>query len=344
MLRMKYAAVGIWVAAVAVAGLSPCAALPLGTGARYTLGEYREEQPFELHFTWSLAEPMNHLRVLGLPQGAALQDAAPEAPLVHLRADRERKALTLEFEQGRAPMQSGQRGRYSPGSLLAARQGSAPEWRAELLSSFERRQPGGKRHTIRRILLSAEQRGAHGSTVYLQLLEVDATLGSVDLLPCGGATPARYAALRPVQDYSSAAPSGLPEKYNGPPLRRDMLRLLYAMAALDSPSMAAQGAPEIAAFAWQLAARVPMPHSPWPHCWGGAAEDAREIARRLTPTLVFLQENDCFGCQALADFINSPLFARIFGESFTEPPAAPVQEEPILYETTTNTSPESDKH
>ena len=332
-----------WVARLGVAalglgwGLSPCVALPLGSVQRSKLGEYHEELPFELHFTWALAQPMNNLRVLGAPRGAALQDFAPEPVLVHLRGSRaDGGELSAEFEPRRAGVQSGQRPPHGAARLATQGQGgSAATYRAELLRQFDRRQPSGKRHCIRHILLSCEQTSPQGNTVYLQLLEVDATLGSADLIPCG-ATPPRYAALLPTTDYRSSAPTGLPEKYNGSPLRRDMLRLLYAMAAVDSPTMAAKGTPEIAAFAWQLAARAPMPNTPWPDCWGDAAQDARTIARHLTPTLLYFHENDCFGCQELADFINSPNFARIFGENFTEHPPMPDdarQDKPIEYTT-----------
>lgn len=329
--------VGRMLAAV-VGALALCSALPLSSATRCELGECSElTAPFEVHFSWTLAQPMNHLRVLGAAPEKDMASISPEAVQVHLttRESNVGKQLVAEFEPERTALQGGQPSAYSPDRLVATRQGAKPLYHAELLGQVERRQPNGKRHTIRYILLSCELQDARGSVVYLQRLEVDAGLGSVDAVPCG-ATPHRYAALLPVRDYRSSAPTGLPEKYNGSPLRQDMLRLLYAMAAIDSPHMAATGTPEIAAFAWQLAARAPLPHSPWPDCWGDAAEDARSIARILTPTLVYFHENDCFDCQQLADFINSPLFARIFGESFTAEEGAPgehVQEEPIQYST-----------
>ena len=319
-------------------------ALPLSNGARCELGEYTEAAPFEAHFRWQLAEPMNHLRVLGAPAQKAISSLAPEAPEVHLRTEGEPRKLIVEFEPRRAALPGGQLGAAGPGRFVAAQQ--APVFRAELLSRFERRQPSGKTHTIRHILLCCEQPGPHGNIVYLQTLEVDAELGSVDIIPCG-ATPPRYAALLPARDYHSAAPTGLPEKFNGSPLRRDMLRLLYSMAAINSPAMAQAATPQIYAFAWQLAGRAPRPGSPWPACWGDDAENARLAARYLTPTLVYLQENDCFGCQALADFINNALFSRIFGETFTDTthmPEAPLQETPIKYIKVKANEQEDNKH
>lgn len=324
--------------------LSACAgmlclvsALPLGNSSRFPLGELSpgETAPFAASFTWSFAQPFNHMRVLGSPAEAELKAMSNKAIQVRLHTEGGQLTAELDHAANRPSMQSRSQLPGGAVSIGNARQDKSPIYRAELLRSFERRQPTGKRHTIRHVLLSCElpAEADHTPTVFLLQLEVDTTLGSVDTMPCS--TPARYAAmLLPSRDYQSAAPTGMPEKYNGSPLRRDMLRLLYAMAAIDSPQLAEAAARELAPYAWKLAARAPEPHTPWPGCWGDTAEDAREIARRLTPTLVHLQENDCFDSQALADFINSPLFARIFGESFAENtymPGEKVQEEPIEY-------------
>lgn len=276
---------------------------------RFDLGALTEAEAattpaFSCRFTWSPADPLNYMRVL-------TPDDTQEPP-------------------GSEVALSAQAGRLVADITHAKAAGStAPTYRAELVRAFERRQPNGKRHMLRHILLSCEQVRADASrTVYLQQLEVDTTLGSIDPIPCQ--TPARYAKLY-AQDISSLAPTELPEKINGSPLRRDMLRLLYALAAIDTPEVAKIAAAELSAYAWQLAGKAPMPRSPWPHCWGEAADDAREIAQRLTPTLVYLQENDCFESGELAAFINSPVFSRIYGESFTHMPNEPVQETPIEY-------------
>lgn len=306
-------------------------ATPLDTGKRvYTLGgaapaeleaKAAEQSGLSLRFVWSLSEPTNYLRVLG---GGELPASMPD-PAVHLYAEGEQ--ITAEIDAARART-SVQVGASKPSFDLHSRQ--APQWKAELLRAFERRQPNGQKHMIRHVLLSCEWSDEHGAPlIILQQFEVDLTLGSVDAMPCS--PPPRWAHL-PAKDYHSMQPGRLPEKINGSPIRREMLRLLYALAAIDSPVMAAQAAPQITAFAWRLAAKAPAPHAPWPRCWDAETEDAQEIARRITPTLVYLQQNECFECSELAAFINSPTFSRIFGERFTHMPGEPVQEEPISYQ------------
>ena len=46
------------------------------------------------------------------------------------------------------------------------------------------------------------------------------------------------------------------------------------------------------------------------------------------PTLLFLQRNACFDSQALADFINSEDFGRIFGVSFADVKLSDPEAEP----------------
>ena len=288
--------------------------------AHFSLGELTpaESAPFTAHFTWPLTEPLNHMRVLG--PGELTEAALPAAlysPQISLRATHNQLQLTIEHPQERSD----------------APEHTRPTYQAELLRTFERRQPNGRRHTIRHILLSCHKPATapgDSPTIFLQQLELDVTMGSIDLIPC--TTPAPDKDL-PARDYHSIAPTGLPEKINGAPLRRDMLRLLYAIAAIDTPQLAQYAARELSAFAWQLAAATPAAHEPWPRCWGDAADDAAEISRRLIPTLIYLQENNCFESAELADFINSPLFSRIFGDNFAHAPTddTPVPESPIEY-------------
>lgn len=331
MQRMKKRHMSAVGKALSVLGLMLCltSALSLGNGERFELGKLAPQesvQPYIAHFTWDLSRPMNHMRVLGTGEltDPALQTGAFCTEVTLRTLDGQ---LVAEMKHSSASPQYGVVHPY-----LTDKQ--APTWRAELLRAFERKQPNGQRHIIRHVLLICEKPGRDAQTpptVFLQQLEVDATLGSVDAMPC--TPPARYAQL-PGRDYYSAAPTGLPEKINGSSPRREMLQLLYALAAIDSPEMAALAAQELGPFAWKLAAKAPAPRKPWPHCWGDAAEDAKSIALKLTATLVFLQENQCFECADLAAFINSPVFERIFGTRFTQQPYEKVQQEKIIYEKT----------
>lgn len=107
----------------------------------------------------------------------------------------------------------------------------------------------------------------------------------------------------------------LPARYCNAPLENAMLRLTRTLAACTEETHAAytptliSGAEQMCRFATD---------SPWPDCWGAHAQTARDLSYRLGPTLVYLQQNACFGNADLADFINSENFARIFGKDFSE--------------------------
>ena len=271
-------------------------------------------QSYIANFLWCADQPMNFMRSLGAAANMTSPDIATLAgrTRVHLLTQEGRLYARLIPEES------------------SASEPSHVNRSIELLRSFERRQPDGTRHVIRHLLLICEVPSPDEGdpAVFLQQFEVDATLGSVDAMPCS--TPARYAHL-PTKDCICLTPSGLPEKYNGAPLRQDMLRLLYAIAAIDSQQMAKGVAAELSSFAWQLAAKAPSPEKNWPHCWDSLEKDARTIARHLAPTLLYLQEHNCFDCVELVTFINSPQFSRIFGNDFSKLPDKPVQDD-ILYE------------
>lgn len=314
-------------------------ALPPGNGASFDLdalapGEMRTA--LDASFIWSPAQPTNYTRALGartLHEGETPEQTY--SPAVRIHTQKGRLIISFDHTEPRSPEQGDTDRNHSESPEQAAEREMPPEnapvWRAELVRSLTRRQPNGEWHPIRHVLLSCEAPGLGEegrAAVFLQQLEIDATRGSVDLIPC--TTPARYAHL-PARDYQSLSPTGLPEKINGSAARRDMLKILYALAAIDSPEIAKGIATELGIFARKLSRQIPEPREPWPMRWGEAREDAREVAEQLTPTLLFLQINNCFDCAELADFINSPEFGAIFGESFTNSPADRVQEEPIEY-------------
>lgn len=193
---------------------------------------------------------------------------------------------------------------------------------------IHRRQPNGEVHTLRHILLSCEQDMQDEKRIYLQQLELDIAARTADSIPC--TIPQEYAELT-AQEYQSLTPSTLPTKHGSDPIRRDLSRLVHALAAIDSPALARAAAPELLAFSWQLARKAPKMHLPWPESWDTYSADARAAAVAITPILVYLQENNCFDSGELAAMINSPAFTVIFGHRFTAPPTGPVQEEPIRY-------------
>ncbi|MBR5887470.1 MAG: hypothetical protein IKZ07_04605 [Akkermansia sp.] len=107
----------------------------------------------------------------------------------------------------------------------------------------------------------------------------------------------------------------LPARYCESPLSNALLRLLHTIAAC-TPETHEQLTPRLVNGAARLANFATT--APWPDCWGESADMARTIAYRIGPTLEYIAENDCFGNQQLADFINSDNFSRIFGEKFTD--------------------------
>lgn len=259
-----------------------------------------------LPFLWKLSSPLPYACVLGAGDTPLHELTSAEIPVeLHVR-DNELYAV---FGAAAEP------------AACQARQ----------VRAFERRQPGGERHTLRHILLIATVTTDQEEVHFLQQLELDLTAGTADPVPCD--IPQEYAALS-ARRFQSLAPSDLPEKCSGSPIQRDMKRLVYAIAAIDSPAHAQAAAGELLSFAGILARKAPDPGSAWPHNWEDYADDARSAAAMLTPTLVYLQENNCFESADLAAFINSPIFGLIFGHRFTQNAQEPLQQEPIDYVST----------
>lgn len=107
----------------------------------------------------------------------------------------------------------------------------------------------------------------------------------------------------------------LPARYCNAPIENAMLRLLHTLAACTEDTHR-HYTPTLIAGARQL--RRFASDAPWPECWGTHAQTARELSYRLGPTLVYLQQNACFGNADLADFINSEDFAAIYGSDFSQ--------------------------
>lgn len=146
--------------------------------------------------------------------------------------------------------------------------------------------------------------------ILLQELIVDPTDKAADLVT--PRVPASMAHL-PVQQVVSGKAAALPARFCGTAAEQALERYLFRMATLRSAEAVADQLPMLQSKAEELAELYTDPELPWPDCWGRAADKAQENARRVIPILQQLQEEDCYGSQELADFINSPLFARIFG-------------------------------
>ena len=107
----------------------------------------------------------------------------------------------------------------------------------------------------------------------------------------------------------------LPARYCNGPLENAMLRLVRTLAAC-TPETHEFYVPTLTAGAGRLCRFATT--APWPDCWGQAAQTARALSYRLGPTLLYLEQNACFGNEQLIDFINGKDFATIFGENFAD--------------------------
>lgn len=180
---------------------------------------------------------------------------------------------------------------------------------------IELRMPNTRRHPQRHFILACELSADYGpilqrQTIYMQELVVDVADGAADLhapaIPPSLSTLPRHRVLR-------GAPSGLPERYCGTPAERRLLRYLHYLAAVEDSGTAAALLPGLRRQAQQLIDTYADPDAAWPDCWGSGADTARAMSRKVLPLLRHMQEHNCYGSAELADFVNGPLFSRIFG-------------------------------
>lgn len=167
-------------------------------------------------------------------------------------------------------------------------------------------------------------------TFAVQNLMVDVMDASVDVT--APMIPAHFKDKLAYRKLENGVAPKLPSRYCGSPAEQGMTQVLYMLSDIRVPFSAGFQAEKVRALAEKTVNRYADASKPWPDCWGADAGVAERLAQRVVPTLIRLQEKECYKSQPLADFINSPTFARIFGESFKDLPAPRVQEEPIPFE------------
>lgn len=255
----------------------------------------------ELTYRWQLRDNPPHTLLLGDADAlAALNDAEPWT-------------VTLHFENGACRMVSAAPQLSAQDKLTGADSRFYVAYTGQSLL----RMPNGGTHLQYHFTLAAEvaltpsfwQRKQR--LILLQELIVDPTDKAADLVT--PAVPASMAQL-PVQQVVSGKPAALPARFCGSAAEQALERYLFRMAMLRSAETVETQLPLLQSKAAELAELYTDPEQPWPDCWGRAADKAQENARRLIPVLQHLQEEDCYGSQELADFINSPLFERLFGK------------------------------
>lgn len=140
-------------------------------------------------------------------------------------------------------------------------------------------------------------------------LAINPTLGSVDIETEPRVYRHKDETYRLIAE---GATPDLPNRYCGTEREQALQHLLYefADAALhaDEEALAAYYIKAEAAVARLCAA-----DKEWPHCWEEAAAEAERGAQLVELTLTRIQEYNSFALPELADFINGPIFSRIFG-------------------------------
>lgn len=108
----------------------------------------------------------------------------------------------------------------------------------------------------------------------------------------------------------------LPARFCGTETEQRLQRYLFLVVSMHHAESTRRLLPSVIARGEKLMETDCAPDKPFPECWGDAQETALANHRRILPYLRRLQALDCFGIPELADFINSPLFGRLFGESW----------------------------
>lgn len=197
--------------------------------------------------------------------------------------------------------------------------------------------PAGSLHVQRHLLLCCELRitpsfwGKELHSLAVQELVADFYDGAIDLVQPTLLPAAAEGMVR--QDIISMRPSGLPERFCGTVCEREHTRLAYMLAAINSDVRARIMLPQLMAKAEDLADCAEFPEQKWPDCWGEASRTVQDNARRIIPLMQKFKDNHCYGSRELADFLNGPVFAKLFGEPFMDLSAEPEQESPAPAET-----------
>ena len=201
------------------------------------------------------------------------------------------------------------------------------------------RLPNGKVHFQRHFMLICELVvtpclwGERAHSIAVQQMVADFYGDAIDLadpeLPY-----ADMGGMRRV-NVVSAVPSGLPERFCGNTCERELTRFLYQVASIDRKGVADMLVPMLEARGRELADAFAESEKPWPECWGDAADTVRLNARKIIPLLQTFKERHAYGSAKLVDFVNGPVFQRIFGENLMdiklqepEPPKEQPEETP----------------
>lgn len=288
----------------------------------FTLHGQREQSGLlNFEYDWELTDSPNNTLLLG-----------KNAPSIFSLIQPAKWHISCSTQDGKCVLRS------TP-PLLKAKD-STSQVRSRFLAEpgmpFKQRYPDGSVRTIRSVNLICElwiYRSFFRPPLHafaIQEILIDPIGGSADLCKPYSALYVARGMEHSFVTHSSQAQ--LPALYCGSECEQLLTRMLYMLAAVDSETQAQIRTKKIHTTAQNLLAMQQAPSAPWPDCWGDAAPTATQIARRIVPALVRLQENDCYGHKELVQFINGDMFSRIFGENFTSDPAPISDMPPIIFE------------
>lgn len=193
-----------------------------------------------------------------------------------------------------------------------------------MLPTMHIMRPDGTHHPLRALRLGCEVRlykpgwGKPLRTFAFQEIVLDLIDGTADLVH-----PTYLRILSLGMDSRvivSQEETGLPTLLCGSSCEQDLTRILLHLSSIDSRKRAVNIMQTLPEKVKETVATYADDKKNWPDCWGDEAETARRIARRIVPALLRFEETNCYNYQPLADFINSPDFSRVFGESFADAP------------------------
>lgn len=211
------------------------------------------------------------------------------------------------------------------------------------------KQPDGSYHPVYyiRIMHSASVQpsfwGKSSSTLAMQTLKLEPVTGC--LTPVEPRVTLDEVIGKHTALYVRYPVKGLASRFGDTPKEQALNGILLNLGKIDNKMLAAKAAAVLPEAAKKMLASHTDAGKPWPECWGEAAPLAEQCARQIVPTLLYLQENSCFGVKKLADFINSPTFARFFGDSFADKVPDPLDEPmpPFPIEKVDNLEPETNQ-
>lgn len=267
-----------------------------------------EFPPLDVSFVWNPADLPTRSLLLATDEEPRLLQRVPAVPL-RLRTDGRQIAVESDTD-------------FRAEEELWEQLGFC--YKERTLPPTLLRMPDGSVHVQYHLLLQMEMMSRslfqpNEHVFALTELVIDPIDGTVDAVTpdCDDAVTERAFPVRRICCAQNDPP--LPARFCGTETEQSLQRYLYLVVSMHNAESARRLLPAVIARGQKLVDAACDTEQDFPDCWGEAADTARLNHRRILPYLLRLRELDCFGLPELADYLNSPLFARLFGESWTSP-------------------------